>query len=874
VLFLDRLSYPTSVQPWRDGALVIAAPEILFVADRDGDGYAEHREAWVTGLPTGNPQHQASGFEVGLDGWLHFAAGEGARELRSEKTGQVCDVRGCDVAWNPDTGELRATAGVTQFIPARDAFGQWFGHDNTYPMYHFPIDAQYARGRRWSGPRDQDLLSPAAAAPVLPRSRTVDRFNDLYTLNRFTSACSSMIVRNPGAADDAGVTGLICEPVHNLVARIRIEPAGSSFQAARHPNDRQFDFFTSTDPWSRPVRAVNAPDGSVWIVDMVRQVIEHPEWIPLDWQAAVDVGAGARSGRIYRVFRTDRPAGRLPELGSDSAELVAALASEYGAVRDLSLLAILQAEQPPMRDALVRLLRDDRRAEVRVAALGCLAGGGWLQPGDVEFALQDADPRVVRYALELTERFDLEGALGTAFRATVERNLGAQVDLQWVLTALQLPPAWNLAGPLATILERHPDDPWIGRAVSLVESPEAALLAANRLLEAWDARRAAAPDEFAEAQQCVAQLWRRAPAPARTAAASERFERLAELADSAPRAGDVLLLAALAREAALEGGYDTRGLEELASQAARRVREQLSSSSVSATERSWLVQALGNGLASEQEELQTARALLEGERESAVRVALIETLRRLSSAEAASLLLDAWPQLGAAERRAACATLLSRRAWVEQLVTALEQGSVATRDLDPAAAQQLRSYGDRDLRNRCEQALGQPTDRAAVVATYLAELPATSDFGAGERLFHEHCAVCHAARGAAAAIGPSLDNLGHWTLDQWVGSVLDPNRAVEPRYRQTLVLTHEGQSFAGIALEHSAAGLQLALSDGSVRTWETADLAEVQESGLSLMPEGFETKLSPAQLADLLGYLRSRGGSAGADGAAANRSGE
>jgi hypothetical protein len=77
-----------------------------------------------------------------------------------------------------------------------------------------------------------------------------------------------------------------------------------------------------------------------------------------------------------------------------------------------------------------------------------------------------------------------------------------------------------------------------------------------------------------------------------------------------------------------------------------------------------------------------------------------------------------------------------------------------------------------------------------------------------------------------------------------------------------------------MALEQSATGLQLALSDGSVRSWETGELAEVQESGLSLMPEGFETKLTPAQLADLIGYLRSRGASAGADGPGVSQSGE
>ena len=43
-LFADRLQYPTSVLPWRDGILVTQPPDILFLRDDDGDGRADTRE--------------------------------------------------------------------------------------------------------------------------------------------------------------------------------------------------------------------------------------------------------------------------------------------------------------------------------------------------------------------------------------------------------------------------------------------------------------------------------------------------------------------------------------------------------------------------------------------------------------------------------------------------------------------------------------------------------------------------------------------------------------------------------------------------------------------------------------------------------------
>ena len=253
--FLTGLSYPTSVMPWRDGAIVIAAPDVLFARDTNGDGVADDREVLLTGIAESNPQHRASGFAVGLDGWLNFTSGESTKELVSHRANKTYPVQHHDVAWNPDTGEIRTTSGETQFIRARDDFGNWFGNSNSYPMYQFVVDSRYQTKASIAGDSKQHLLTPAVAPPVFPRSRTVDRFNDLFAFNRFTSACSSMIIRTPGLGKDMLGAALVCEPVHNLVARFQVKPSGSSFVGERFDEDKTYDFFTSTDPFCRPVRS-------------------------------------------------------------------------------------------------------------------------------------------------------------------------------------------------------------------------------------------------------------------------------------------------------------------------------------------------------------------------------------------------------------------------------------------------------------------------------------------------------------------------------------------------------------------------------------------------------------------------------------------
>jgi len=42
--------------PWKDGVIVIAAPDVFLATD--GDGKAQKRELLLTGIHEANPQHQ------------------------------------------------------------------------------------------------------------------------------------------------------------------------------------------------------------------------------------------------------------------------------------------------------------------------------------------------------------------------------------------------------------------------------------------------------------------------------------------------------------------------------------------------------------------------------------------------------------------------------------------------------------------------------------------------------------------------------------------------------------------------------------------------------------------------------------------------
>ncbi len=51
--FAENLSFPTSVTAWRDGILVAAPPQVLYLEDSDGDDRADHRRVILDGFKLG-----------------------------------------------------------------------------------------------------------------------------------------------------------------------------------------------------------------------------------------------------------------------------------------------------------------------------------------------------------------------------------------------------------------------------------------------------------------------------------------------------------------------------------------------------------------------------------------------------------------------------------------------------------------------------------------------------------------------------------------------------------------------------------------------------------------------------------------------------
>ncbi|MFM7751250.1 MAG: PVC-type heme-binding CxxCH protein, partial [Opitutaceae bacterium] len=339
-LFADGLRSPTTAVPWRDGVLVVAVPHILYLADTDGDGRADRREILFSGLAEGNEQHLANGLQWSLDGWLHLGNGNSGGKVTSPNLGRVVELGQRDFRVRPETGEVELVTGQTQAGRNRDDWGNWFGGNNSNPIWHFALEEHYLRRNPHFVPPNPVSIIAATpgAARVHPRSQTLARFNDGFAANHFTSACGTMIYRDDLLGPTYAGNAFICEPVHNLVHREILRPAGATFRSERAPEDAAGEFLASTDSWSRFVASRAGPDGALYVVDMYLLVIEHPQWIPDAWQREIgDLRQGENQGRIYRIKPRGRTLRPVPDLSrADSAGLAAALESPAGVTRDLA----------------------------------------------------------------------------------------------------------------------------------------------------------------------------------------------------------------------------------------------------------------------------------------------------------------------------------------------------------------------------------------------------------------------------------------------------------------------------------------------------------------------------------------------------------
>lgn len=411
--------------PARGGVIVACAPHILYLADRDGDGRAEVRETLFTGFPTRVIERGVNAPQWGLDGWIYFGRGGGGGRITGPHLRAPVDLPHSDFRIRPDGSAIEpVTGGTGTFGFALTEAGDRFTMSTSEPgravaplpwtyLSRNP-DAAYSGLEVATGDRK---VYPRAPAHPWRRKRAEhpgyfkyyrDRYGagDSDAAGWFTSACSPMLY-----ADTAlpGLLGhyLVCEPAGNLIHRAEIIPDGSGLRLQRIAGEQGREFAASSDPWSHPMNLAHGPDGSLWIVDYYREIIEDYSAIPRHLQQQYGVYAGHDLGRIYRLTHRDAPAPGPADLsGLDDASLVRELAGErFWRRQTAHRLLVERGMTPEATEALRRTIAAPGVGpETVIRGLRILEARDTLPSEDLVRALAHRAATVRVHALQIADR--------------------------------------------------------------------------------------------------------------------------------------------------------------------------------------------------------------------------------------------------------------------------------------------------------------------------------------------------------------------------------------------------------------------------------------------------------------------------------------
>src|SRR6185369_16130951 len=207
----------------------------------------------------------------------------------------------------------------------------------------------------------------------------------------FSSACGLTIYRGNAFPPEYVGDAFIADPAENVVHHKKVMHTGPTASAERPGDEKKVEFLASRDTWFRPVFMANAPDGTLYIADMYREIIEALG-IPEEIAKHLDFDAGSDMGRIYRVVPDGFKQPTLPRLSRASLqELVATLEHPNGWHRDTAARLLYQRNDRSAAPMLAKLAKESKIAHARLHALYGLRGLDALTEQLIERALSDSD---------------------------------------------------------------------------------------------------------------------------------------------------------------------------------------------------------------------------------------------------------------------------------------------------------------------------------------------------------------------------------------------------------------------------------------------------------------------------------------------------
>ncbi|MDX1618316.1 MAG: c-type cytochrome, partial [Balneolaceae bacterium] len=464
-VFYEDVERPLAIKVLNDGVLVGEPPNLWFIRDTDGDGKGDDKElvSGDYGAPViPSTQGGTNGLLWGVDNWIystHFPS-----------------LRRVDGRW-----QTRPFQRLGQWGLSQDNWGRLYSTHNSWPLHTHLVPYGYNERHPTFDVTEGIDVRIAPNKPLWPAHPTgVNRgyregmLREDGTLFQATGIASTIIYRGGQYGQEYVGNAFTPEPAGNLIKRLIIDGDPAQIEAEARFAYEGREFLTSTDERFRPVNIFNAPDGSIYIVDMYRGLYDYLLFVTnylRDYVFARDLEVPTgKFGRIWRIVRDDRPIDydtpKLSEMTPD--QTVELLKNPTGLLRDQAQQVLVQCSPSGVISSLESMVRDDsEQAWTRIQALWTLEGydrSAYPRERLEQVALDalgDGHPRIRSSAVRILEPAVAENSLEILdrFERMAESEQAPYVRLQ-LLASLGESDSDRALQLMAGILDKDVESPY------------------------------------------------------------------------------------------------------------------------------------------------------------------------------------------------------------------------------------------------------------------------------------------------------------------------------------------------------------------------------------------------------------------------------
>jgi len=398
-VFVDSLVFPRFVMPWgEDGVLTMESnqDDIFLYTDTDGDGRCDTKEFFAGDFGrSGNVEHQQAFLYHSMDNWLYST------------------VNAFRIRWTPkgilreNTGYNRAQWGATQDNEGK----MWFqGGASGVPSYfqfpihygNFDVDDELAEGFRksWGLPMGLEDVQPGMQAVRRPDG----------SLDEVTGAAGNDIFRGHRLPEAMVGQLFYGEPVGRMVRQILPIKKEGLTQLHNYHQDFKKEFILSSDPLFRPVDLATAPDGTMYIADMYRGIIQEGQLVmkgsylrtKIDqFQLDKIINLGRLWRLTYEGIRRDE---QKPQMGSETpAQLIKHFNHPNGWWRDMAQQELVRRQDHSVVGELLKMTGPENKMLARFHAMWTLEGLDAIDLDLMRTLFGDEDPKIRRMAIQVSE---------------------------------------------------------------------------------------------------------------------------------------------------------------------------------------------------------------------------------------------------------------------------------------------------------------------------------------------------------------------------------------------------------------------------------------------------------------------------------------